>query len=423
MSGRLLGAPGYGARDRVLIVGASLGGLRSAQALRADGFDGDITVLGAESHPPYDRPPLSKQVLTGDRPATRPLAGIDAVRATWILGDPAATLDLAAGAVTTKSGVVHSADAIVIATGASPRWWTGPGARTPGVIGLHTAEDARVLRAALDRGADIVVVGGGFVGAEVAAAARARGCRAVLAVRAGLVLLSALGLEVARFVTDRLDDAGVDLRTSTTLTALTAGADGSLARADFDDGSTVRAGLAVIGIGVEPSTAWLRGSGLILEDGIVCDENCLALVRPGVATSVPVVAVGDVARLPDPLGSGALVAVRHWSNATEQAKAAAATLLAPRGTAPSYRQVPTFWSDLTAPGLRLRLRGVGMTRGADAISVVDGSLEAGAALVGYWRDGTMVGAVSLDRPRRLPEMRDLILAGAAIDVEVDRMAV
>ena len=160
----------------MLVVGASLAGLRTAQALRALSLGGEITVLGAEVHPPYDRPPLSKRVLTGGRVAMEPLTGIDEVRATWMLGDPASGLDVDSGTVRARSGATYRADAIVIATGATARPWDVPGSDLLGVISLRTAEDATNLRAALERGARILVVGGGFVGAEVAAAARARGC-------------------------------------------------------------------------------------------------------------------------------------------------------------------------------------------------------------------------------------------------------
>lgn len=395
---------------RVLIVGASLAGLRTAQGLRSLGFDGDVTILGAEAHLPYDRPPLSKQVLTGGRLATQPLAGIDVVRAAWYLDDPAVHLNITTGTVRTNSGATLTGDAIVIATGATPRVWNGPGSGLPGVMSLRTAEDADQLAVALARGARILVVGGGFVGAEVAAAARARGCSTVFVVRKTLPLFSALGQDAASAITAGLRNAGVDVRTSTNVTALLAGANGSLTGASLDDGSTVEADLAVIGIGVDPATEWLSGSRLWLDDGVVCDENCRALTANGERTAVPIVAVGDVARWSDRLRGGQLTTVRHWSNAGEQARAAAAALLAPPGAEQPYRHVPTFWSDLVAPGLQLKIRAVGHTTDADSVEVIDGALDSGSALLAYGRKNRIVGAVSLNRPRRLPALRRHILA-------------
>lgn len=396
---------------RVLIVGASLAGLRTAQGLRAFGFIGDITILGAEGHLPYDRPPLSKQVLTGGRLATVPLVGIDEVDATWMLGDPATGLDVGTGTVRTASGATYTADAIVIATGATPRAWHVPGSHLPGVISLRTAEDAQQLAAALDRGARILVVGGGFVGVEVAAAARSRGCATVVVVRENLPLLRALGLDAASTVTAGLRNAGVDVRTSTSVTALAEGLDGSLASATLDDGTTVLADLAVIGIGVDPATEWLSDTGLWLSDGVVCDESCRALTDSGERTRIPIVAVGDVARWPDPLRNGALTAVRHWSNAGEQARAAASTLLAAPGEEETYRHVPTFWSDLVAPGLRIKIRAVGHLVSADTTAVIDGSLDSESALVVYGHLGRLMGALAVNRPRHLPTLRHQILAG------------
>lgn len=401
--------------SHVLVVGASLAGLRTALALREAGFGGRITMIGAERHPPYDRPPLSKQVLVGDRPAAHPLHGAAELEASWALGDAATALDVRTGTVTTASGVRHRGDAVVIATGAVPRAWTGPGSALPGVTNLRTAEDADRVRGALDRGARVLVVGGGFVGAEVAAAARTRGRPVVLAIREPAALIRSLGAGAAGVVTEGLRRSGVDVRVSTRLSALSAGPDGSVAAARLDDGTEVEADLVVLGIGADPATRWLRGSGLLLGDGVVCDEYCRALLADGALPTLPIVAVGDVARWADPLRIGELTAVRHWSNAAEQARAAAGTLLAEPAELIPYRHIPSFWSDLTAPGLKIRIRAVGDGRGADRWAVVDGSLDAGAALVRYERRGRVVGAVSLNRPRLLPALRAQILAGACAD--------
>jgi NADPH-dependent 2,4-dienoyl-CoA reductase/sulfur reductase-like enzyme len=406
----------------VVVVGAGLAGLSAAQQLRELGFDGTLTVVGDEPRPPYDRPPLSKRVLTAAEPPDVALPGADALGAGWSLGAPAVALDPVEGTVTTADGRRHRADGVVIATGARPRPWSGPGAALHGVRPLATLPDALALREVLDRAGRLLVLGGGFVGAEVAAAARSRGS-AVTVVEQREVLLGALGTVAGRVVTDLLARAGVDVRTATTLRALEGDRRGAVRRAVLSDGAELVVDAVVVGTGVAADIRWLRDSGLLLDDGVVCDGACRAVRRRGAgAPGVPVVVAGDVARRPDPLLDGRLTAVRHWSNAREQGAAAARTLIT-GAAAPAYVHVPSFWSDLDTPAGRLRIRSVGHTSDADAVQVLDGDLATGKALLAYGRAGRLVGAVSLDRPRHRAALRDQIAARAAFPGRVPAPAV
>ncbi len=400
----------------VVVVGAGLAGLHAAQQLRELGFDGTLTIIGDEPRPPYDRPPLSKRVLTAPEPPEVALPGADALGAGWSLGTPAVALDPGERRVATADGRRHRADAVVIATGARPRPWSGPGASLHGVRPLATLVDALALRDVLDRAGRLLVLGGGFVGAEVAAAARSRGSAVTVVEQRDVLLGRPLGTEGGGVVTDLLARAGVDVRTATTLRALEGDRRGAVRRAVLSDGTELVVDAVVVGTGVAADTRWLRTSGLLLDDGVVCDSACRAVPRRGAAPGVPVVVAGDVARRPDPLLDGRLTTVRHWSNAREQGAAAARTLVAgalPGTAAPAYVHVPSFWSDLDTPAGRLRIRSVGHTADADAVHVLDGDLATGKALIAYGRAGRLVGAVSLDRPRHLAALRGQIAARAA----------
>jgi hypothetical protein len=312
----------------VVVVGAGLAGLHAAQQLRELGFDGSLTVVGDEPRPPYDRPPLSKRVR--------------------------------------------------------PRPWSGPGAALHGVRPLATLADALALREVLDRAGRLLVLGGGFVGAEVAAAARSRGSAVTVVEQRDVLLGRPLGTAGGRVVTDLLGRAGVDVRTATTLRALEGDRRSAVRRAVLSDGAELVVDAVVVGTGVTADTRWLGTSGLVLDDGVLCDDACRA--------------------------------VRHWSNAREQGAAAARTLLAgalASDTAPAYVHVPSFWSDLDTPAGRPRIRSVGHTADADAVHVLDGDLATGRALLACGRAGRLVGAVSLDRPRHLAALRGQIAARAA----------
>jgi 3-phenylpropionate/trans-cinnamate dioxygenase ferredoxin reductase component len=405
-----------GPSHTIVVVGGSLAGLRAAEELRSQGFAGTITVIGDEPHAPYDRPPLSKQVLAGDWPAERTgLAvaldgGLDALEIDWRLGVRAAALDLGARHLVLAGGERVAFDGLIIATGAAPRELPG----TEGLAGVHTLrtlDDCLAVRADLDAGArQVVVVGAGFIGSEVAATCRTRGCDVTILEALPVPLGRALGDEMGAVMGDLHRDHGVDLR----LGAGVAGFEGGerVERVRLADDSIVDADLAVVGIGVTPNTGWLEGSGLALDDGVVCDATTLA--APGV------VAAGDVARWPSHR-FGELMRIEHWDNAIAMGEHAARRLLAeepftlrsgssPRpasGTEPgiaAYDPVPWFWSDQYDRKIQL----VGRSSGADEVVVIDGSTDERRFVALYRRGDRLVGALAMNRPRLLVAFRGLV---------------
>lgn len=325
-----------------LVVGASLAGLRAVQAARKAGFPGQITLIGAEEHLPYDRPLLSKAFLSvGHGHDLVPYADEDTLRKDFEvdlrLGTPAQALDTATQEVHVAEGPVCY-DALVVTTGATPH--TLPG--TEGIVGVHplrTLEDAHAIRSALGAGARTVVVGAGFVGSEVASAARRRGLPVTLVEAAESPLSRPFGSEVAAVCADLHRAHGTDLRLGTGVAGVESDR-GQVTGVRLDDGTVLPADLVVTGIGVQPATAWLHGSGLPLhpdDGGLQCDSTlCAGVPR--------VYGAGDVAHAINPLFDGDLMRPEHWTTAAEQAAVAARHALDPAAATP-HTSVPYFWSD------------------------------------------------------------------------------
>ena len=279
----------------VVIVGASLAGYRGAQTLRREGFDGTITLIGDEARRPYDRPPLSKQVLAGD--ADPDSVGLERdgneLDLDWRLGVSATGFDAASLTLTLGDGEQLSADGVILACGARPRSLPG----TDGIDGVHllrTLDDSLALRETFESAPRrVVVIGAGFIGAEVAATARSLGLDVTIIEALDLPLARALPPEIGKLSAAVHRDHGVDLRLGVGVDGLDAGDDGRVRVVRLADGSEIEADVVVVGIGVVPNTEWLEGSGLTIDNGVVCDETTLA--APGV------VAAGDVARWPNPL--------------------------------------------------------------------------------------------------------------------------
>jgi 3-phenylpropionate/trans-cinnamate dioxygenase ferredoxin reductase component len=385
------------------VVGCSLAGLRAAEALRQDGYDGRLVMVGEEPHLPYDRPPLSKQLLAGEwsteQIALRDRARLDELDAEWLLGTRALQLDLGARRVELSDGVSLSFDGLVVATGASPR--SIPGIGTPlGVHTLRTVEDSLALSRALEPGARLVVIGAGFIGSEVAATARSRGTDVTVVEALPAPLSRVLGADMGEVCAGLHRDNGVSVLTGTGVSGIEGGDRVSGVR--LSDERVVPADVVLVGVGVAPRTDWLEGSGLALADGVVCDSSCFA--GPGV------VAAGDVARWHHPRLSRD-TRVEHWTNATEQGATAAHNLLVGHERAEAYSPVPFFWSDQYG----VRIQYVGWSAPDDELQIVHGDPRERRFVAVYGREGRLTGALAFSRPRQLMTYRRLLAEGASFD--------
>jgi len=311
---------------------------------------------------------------------------------------PAAGLDLAAREVRLADGRTLPYDGLVLACGASPRRIPGTEGLA-GVFALRTVDDAVAVRAHLETGAQrVVVVGAGFIGAEVAASCRARGVAVTMVEPLPQPLARVLGEEIGKVIGDLHVEHGVDLRLDTGVDRIEGGDEADGLTVHLSDGTTVAADVVVVGIGVVPNTAWLEGSGLRLDDGVVCDDTTLA--APGV------VAAGDVARWPNGL-FGEVMRVEHWEHAVDMGAAAARRLLAGDEGGEPYAPVPWFWSDQYDRKLQL----AGRVRPTDEVVVVAGSVEDRKFAALYGRGGMVVGALALNMPARVVKYRQAIANG------------
>lgn len=416
----------------IVVVGASLAGLRAVEELRHQGYDGQITVVGDEPHAPYDRPPLSKQVLAGDwEPdrialGVRENGGLDGLEVDWLLGTRAVGLDTWNRRIALADGAALRYEGLVIATGAIPRllprsvggWWKrgrgssrsrGKSSRQadellPGIHVLRTLDDCLAVRATLDAAPRrVVVVGAGFIGAEVAATCRQRGLEVTLVEALDVPLQQAVGAPVGQLMAEIHRDHGVDVRLGVGVKRF----DGAeqVEGVRLADGTTLDADLVILGVGVAPSTEWLEGSKLALDNGVVCDAHLRA--APGV------VAAGDVARWTSARYQDS-VRVEHWENAITMGEHAARSLL---GASPEpYDPVPWFWSDQYDRKLQL----AGAAGGADEMVVVDGSLEERRFAALYRRGDRIAGVAAMNRPRQLITYRALVERNAPWDEALEK---
>ncbi len=388
------------------MVGAGLAGLRACEALRQEGYEGRLRLVGSEAHLPYDRPPLSKQLLAGsfdvDRCTLKDSGDLEALGIELELGCSAERLDLAGRAVTLSDGRALAFDGLVIATGASARPLPGITGR-PGVLSLRTLEDALALRAVISRsGARLVIAGAGFIGLEVAATARGLGVRVCMVEPCAVPLERAVGPLVGRVCEAMHRGHGVDLRLGTTIEGVETGAhSGSGVRCRLSDGTSVEADALLVAVGAAPAISWLEGSGLeVGRAGLVCDASLTA--APGV------VAAGDLARWPHPL-SGEYLRIEHRTNAAEQGEHAARSLLAGDGPRSGFAPLPYFWSDQYGHKIQV----IGSPQPSDEIVVRDGSFEELRFVALYGRAGVLSGVLGFSRPRSLMAYQALLGRGAS----------
>jgi NADPH-dependent 2,4-dienoyl-CoA reductase/sulfur reductase-like enzyme len=406
--------------DSIAVVGASLAGIHAARTLRLQGFAGRISVIDADPHIPYDRPPLSKQILTGAWDAERVVlpAATEDLDIDWRLGCRAVRLDRADGVVEVDGagGAERIAfDQLVVATGAAARRLPGT-EHIDGVHVLRTLDDALAVRGALDAGARrVVVVGAGFIGAEVAASCRSRDLDVTIVEALPVPLERALGAEMGA-VCGRLHDVnGVDLRLSTGVDGFETDTGPSgrerVTAVRLTDGSTVPADVVVVGIGVTLNTDWLEDSGLTLDDGVVTDETLLA--APGI------VAAGDLARYPS-ARFGQSLRIEHWEQAVLGGECAALRLLAEQRNEPGavFDPVPWFWSDQYDRKIQL----AGRPAPDDEVTVVHGSTEEFRFVALYRRADRLVGVLGMNRPRHVVQLRSLLEEGADWNHALERAA-
>jgi NADPH-dependent 2,4-dienoyl-CoA reductase/sulfur reductase-like enzyme len=401
--------------ERVVIIGASLAGLRAAETLRQREFAGEVVVVGSEHHRPYDRPPLSKKLLSGewepDRIHLRQPDSFDELDVTWQLGTTATGLDLTRREVraTDDAGTKTLAfDGLIIATGASPKE-IGDHAPHAHVHVLRSLDDALRVRAAISGGGKrVVVIGAGFIGLEVAATARQLDNEVIVLEGGPAPLIRGLGAEMGAAIGAMHTVKGIDLRCNVAVDGFTD--DGVLIRAIDGASGTVPAqqvllaDVIVVGVGVTPSVGWLEGSGLELRDGIVCDEF-LRAVTP-IDTRAVVFAAGDVARWTNPL-LGHEMRVEHWTNAAEQGAHAASNMLALADGEPmaAYAPIPFFWSDQ----FEHRIQFLGHAMPDDEVRVVAGSVDEGKFLALYGSEGRLHGALGVNAPRWVMPTRKLLM--------------
>lgn len=375
-------------------MGASLAGLRAVEGARKAGFTGSITLIGAEEHLPYDRPPLSKSFLYRDSAVEAPHFKAEAVlagelRVELLLGTAASGLDTARRIVALGDREVPY-DGLVIATGSIARRLPGT-EHLAGVHTLRTLDDARAVRAALRAQPRVVVVGAGFIGSEVAASARKLGLQVTIVEAAQTPLLRSVGAEMGRACAALHQVNGTDLRCGVGVEAIEGA--GRVQKVRLTDGTVLAADLVVVGIGADPATDWLSGSALTVDNGIVCDETLSA-------GASGVYAAGDVARWYNPLFERHM-RLEHWHSAAEQGVAAATAAIS--GSADSYQTVPYFWSDWYKT--RIQFAGV---PDADEVAVVRGDTESGRFLALYRTGDRLTGALGLNQQREILRYRKLI---------------
>lgn len=383
--------------EPVLIVGASMGGLKAAEALREFGYLGPITAIGEEAYGPYNRPPLSKEALGHEvtleavafsiRPATKDV--------NWILGTRAESADLEKQTVTDSTGTIHHYSALVIATGLRAKRLDVPNGNLTSRHAVRTLDDAIALREDLKTGAHVVILGAGFIGCEVASTAVKLGCRVTIVATAEHPLIRPLGIELAQEIQRRHEAQGVKFQMGSTIVDLIGQTkvDGVL----LDDGSTIHCDLLVEAIGTDVNTEWLEGNDLDLSSGVLTD-NAMRAVKLDGSPWENVFAVGDIARFTNFLFDDVARRDEHWENPTDTAERVG-QVLAPMLTgsedyptvlAEPFAPIPTFWSDQ----YDMDILAFGVLEIADEIKLLQGDIS-GDCVFGYYLEGKMVGVCGI----------------------------
>jgi 3-phenylpropionate/trans-cinnamate dioxygenase ferredoxin reductase subunit len=377
---------------RLVIVGASLAGLRAAQAARKAEFDGELVMVGEEPHRPYTRPPLSKELLAGEHTVDRVQLPCDELEAEWRLGASAARLDRGRRRVVLADGDEVEYDRLILATGSRPRRWPGVGADLAGVHVLRDLDDALALRAAFDGRPRVVVVGAGFIGCEVAQTARKEGLDVTLIDVAATPMLP-LGADLGAWCAELHREHGVDVRLGTGVAGLIG--DGHVEAVELTGGERVPADIVVVGLGALPNTEWLADSRLTVDPGLACDATLTAVGDPDI------LGAGDIVTWPHPLAGGEAIRIEHWTVAAEQGQLAGRNALLEPDQRNPYVAPPYFWSDQ----YHVKIQSLGLPGRADAIELLESTPDGSRLVYGAARDGRLVGIVAINAARRLGSYR------------------
>lgn len=394
--------------DRVVVVGASLAGMRAAHAVRAHGFEGELTVVGEERHAPYTRPPLSKELLLGSQTVSECSFPEREVGIDWRLGVEAVGVDRERKAVQLEDGSTVDYDRLIIATGVRSRPWPGAGGELAGVHMLRTVEDAAALGAELSAGRRLLIVGAGFIGCEVAATARRLGVEVTMVAIDPRPVMP-LGSTLGRWCEALHRSHGVDVRCGTEVVALKG--DEAVREVELGDGTSVPADAVLIAIGAIPNTEWLRGSGLDLDPGVVCGAS-LTTADPDV------LAAGDVASLPDPHRPGSQRRVEHWTVAGELGLLAGRNVLVEPDERAWFESLPYVWSDQ----YDAKIQAIGAPADADHFEVVESAQNRRRFVALGLREEEAVAAVAVNASKRFAWYRRQLATLPSADAIRDRVA-
>ena len=402
------GSAARASRRRIVVAGGGLAGVSAATRLRERGFDGELVMVGEESRRPYSRPPLSKQYLSGNLGSDQLTFRADeALDAHWLLDTRMVGLDVERRSVELRGGEFLPFDGLVIATGVDAKRLPEAPTFSERVRTIRTLEDADAVRRAMHaaRAHHVVILGGGFVGCELACTAREHGMDVTLVVHSAPLLRRVLGAQVGEVVGNIQRRAGVDVRLGVEISDWQDHGDGLRLR--LGDGDVLDCDFVVLGLGSVPRTEWLRGSGLEVSDGVLCGPTCHAVDQWG-RTMPHVVAAGDVARWPNPRFDAEPRRVEHLIHAVEMGQHAADALLRGPGHAARFTPVPRFWSEQHG----VRIQAVGVPALGKEVEIVEGSLRSERFVARYSRatpyGPQTVAAVAFDMPLELLEYRDEI---------------
>ncbi len=378
--------------ENVVVVGGGLAAFRFVQALRDGGYAGGVTLVSDEDHLPYDRPPLSKQLLAGTFTEAQCALPGEAADVVWRLGRRATGLDRERRVVVLDDGSEVSYDGLLIATGRRARTWDGP-LPPAGVHTLRDLADTASFRADIEPGARVVIIGAGFIGCEVAATLRAEGVDVTI-VDVAEHPMPVMGAEIGRRATRLHEEQGVRFRLGRGVEAIEG--EERVTGVRLEGGELLEASVVLVAVGSTPNSEWFADAGLAMDRGVVvCDETCAVLDAQG-AVVPEIFAAGDIAAWPHRHAEGA-ACIEHWSNARDMADLAAKNLLLPEGERTALASVPTFWSDQ----YHVKIKSAGFLRAVDTWTIVEEDVDKPSLLAEGHRDGELVGAVAFNMNRSI----------------------